>query len=138
MVQKIYSKMHPVSCTNPHRDITDLENHGMVKNTENWICWEWNITVLWNQKFLNLCLRWHIFRSYHLVAEVTFKLQYVFSLNNYGHFLSCPISRCAIQESMHELCLSLHDMNRLMREEAACITLKTSLDRLNHVSWIIS
>ena len=34
MVQKIYSKMHPVSCTNNHYDITDLVNHGMVKNTE--------------------------------------------------------------------------------------------------------
>ena len=39
---------------------------------------------------------------------------------------------------MHELCLSFHDMNRLMREEAAYITLKTSLDRLNHVTRIIS
>ena len=34
---------------------------------------------------------------------------------------------------MHELGLSLHVMNRLMREEAACITLKTLLDNLNHV-----
>ena len=34
MVQKIYSKMHHISCTNTHRDITDLVNHGMVKNTK--------------------------------------------------------------------------------------------------------
>ena len=25
--------MHPVSCTNTHHDVTDLVNHGMVKNT---------------------------------------------------------------------------------------------------------
>ena len=30
---KIYSKMHPVSGTNTH-DVTDLVNHGMVKNTK--------------------------------------------------------------------------------------------------------
>ena len=26
--------MHLVSCTNTHRDVTDLVNHGMVKNTK--------------------------------------------------------------------------------------------------------
>ena len=26
--------MHLVSCTNTDRDATDLENHGMVKNTK--------------------------------------------------------------------------------------------------------
>ena len=34
VVQKIYSKMHPVSQTNTNLDITDLVNHGMVKNTK--------------------------------------------------------------------------------------------------------
>ena len=28
---------------------------------------------LQNQKILNLCFRWHILRSYHFLAEVTFK-----------------------------------------------------------------
>ena len=32
-----------------------------------------NITFLQNKKILNLGLRWHILRSYHFVAEVTFK-----------------------------------------------------------------
>ena len=61
-----------VSCTNTHHDITDLLNYGMVKNTKTWISWEWHKTFLWNKKILNLCLRWHIFRSYCFVAEVTF------------------------------------------------------------------
>ena len=52
VVQKIYLKMHPASCTNTH-DVTDLLNHGMVKNTKTWISWEWNITFLWNEKALN-------------------------------------------------------------------------------------
>ena len=43
--------MHPVSGTNNHHDVTDLENHGMVKNTKTWKSWEQNITFLWN-KFL--------------------------------------------------------------------------------------
>ena len=30
----IYSKMHPVSCTNIHHDVKDLVNHKMVKNTK--------------------------------------------------------------------------------------------------------
>ena len=31
LVQKIYTKMYPISCTNTHHDVTDLINHGMVK-----------------------------------------------------------------------------------------------------------
>ena len=30
----LYSKMHLVSHTNTHPDVTDLVNHGMVKNTK--------------------------------------------------------------------------------------------------------
>ena len=26
--------MYPVSCSNTHHDVTDLVNHGMVKNTK--------------------------------------------------------------------------------------------------------
>ena len=40
--------MHFVSCTNTHRDVTYLVNHGMFKNTKTWISWEWNIISLWN------------------------------------------------------------------------------------------
>ena len=78
--QKIYSKMHLVSCTNTHRDVTDSLNHGMVKNTKTWISWEQNIIFLWNKKILNLCCRWHILRSYHLVAEVTFNIKHFWGL----------------------------------------------------------
>ena len=48
-------KMDPVSCTNTHHAVTDLENHGMVENTKTWISWEPNLTFLRNN--LNLCLR---------------------------------------------------------------------------------
>ena len=71
---KRYS-MHPVSCTNIHYEITDLLNQGMVKNTKTWISWERNITFLWIEKDLNLCLRWHILSSYCFVAEVTLYYQ---------------------------------------------------------------
>ena len=50
VVQKIYSKIHLVSCTNTHRDVTDLVNHGKVKNTKTWISWERNVTFLRNKK----------------------------------------------------------------------------------------
>ena len=72
MVQKIHSKLHPVSYTNTHHDIKDLLNHGMVENTKTWLSWEQSITFLWNKKILNLCLRWHIMRSCHFAVEVTF------------------------------------------------------------------
>ena len=52
--------------------VTDLVNHGVVRNSKTWVAWEWNTIFLLN-KILNLCLRWHILRSYHYVAEVTFK-----------------------------------------------------------------
>ena len=51
------------SCANTHFDVTDLVNHGMVKNTKIWISWESNMTILWNKKILNLCLKWHILKS---------------------------------------------------------------------------
>ena len=64
--------MHLISCTNTHRDITDLVNHGMFKNKKLEYL-ERNIIFLGNKKILNLCFRWHILRSYPFVAEVTFK-----------------------------------------------------------------
>ena len=73
VVQKVYSKMCLVSCSNTHCDITDSVNHGIVKNTKTYISWERNIIFLRNKKILNLYLRWHILRSYHFVVEVTFK-----------------------------------------------------------------
>ena len=73
VVQKIYSKLHLVLCNNTHRDVKDLVNHMIVKNAKPWISWERNIIFLRNKKILNLCLRWHIWRSYRFVAEVTFK-----------------------------------------------------------------
>ena len=74
VVQKIYSKMYFISCTNTHHDVTDLVNHWMVKNTKTWISWEQNIAFLQNKQILNLCLRWNILRSYSLLAEVTFNV----------------------------------------------------------------
>ena len=72
LVQKIYSKIYLISCTNTHHDVTDSVNHGMVKNAKTWVSWERNIIFLRNKKILNWCLRWHILRSYRFVAEVTF------------------------------------------------------------------
>ena len=65
-----------LSCTNTHHDITDFVDLGMVKNTKTWMSWEENITSLRNKKILNMCLRWHISRSYCFVAEVTFNLNF--------------------------------------------------------------
>ena len=74
VVQKTYSKMYLVSYTNAHRDVTDSVKHGMTKNAKTWISWEWNVILLRNKEFLNLCLRCHILRSYHFLAEVTFNI----------------------------------------------------------------
>ena len=52
VVQKIYSKIYLVSCTNTHRNVTDLVNHGMVKNIKTWRSWEPNLVFLWNKIFL--------------------------------------------------------------------------------------
>ena len=58
MAQKIYSKMHPISCTNTPHDVTDLVNHqpkcdiGLkwVKNANTRIWQKRNTTSLWNKK----------------------------------------------------------------------------------------
>ena len=47
--------MHPFSCTNTHHDVTDLVNHGIIKNTKIRISREKNITFLRNKKEINLC-----------------------------------------------------------------------------------
>ena len=78
--------MHLVSCTNTYRDVSDLVNHGMVKNTKTWISWELNIIFLRNKKIINLCFRWHILRSFW----VTFKG--IRSVRNFDHYRYC--SKC--------------------------------------------
>ena len=65
--------MHPISCINTHHDVTDLLNHGMVK-IQKLECLEKEHNFSMKQKIPNLCLRWHILRSYHFGAEVTFQL----------------------------------------------------------------
>ena len=54
--------MHPVLCTNTHHDVTDLVNHGMVKNTKTWMSWIQSIIFLQNKKILN---RWHMTQMTH-------------------------------------------------------------------------
>ena len=56
-------------------DVADLVNHDLVENTKNWMSWKLNILFPRNKKILNLCLRWHIFRSYCFLAEVIFKVK---------------------------------------------------------------
>ena len=64
LVQKIYLKMHPVSCSDTHHDVTDLVNHGMVKNRKTWISWEQNITFLRNKKKIHLPLQMTHFEKF--------------------------------------------------------------------------
>ena len=45
--------MHSIQFNNTHHDVSDLVNHGIVKNTKTWIFWERNITILWNKKIYN-------------------------------------------------------------------------------------
>ena len=84
--------MHLISCANTHRDVNDLIDRGMVKNTKTWIFWERNIIFLQNKNILNLWFRWQILTSYRFVAEVAFKdLLHTFHLkdvnNNRNTFL---------------------------------------------------
>ena len=77
-----------VSCANTHCDITDLVNHGMIKNTKTWISWGQNIIFLWNKKMLNLCFRWHILRSYCFVAEVAFNFHQLYKFKDISIYFS--------------------------------------------------
>ena len=69
---KMYSKTHPVSCTNTLHDIPDFINYGIIQNTKTWISWEQNIIFLSNEKKCNLCLGLLIMRFFHFVTKVTF------------------------------------------------------------------
>ena len=70
MVQKIFLKMHPLSCANTHCEVTDLEICGML-GIEKLNIQKWNMNLLRN-KILNLCVRWYTLGSFGFVAEVTF------------------------------------------------------------------
>ena len=93
--------MHLVSCTDTHCCITDLVNHWMVRNTKTWISWEQNIIFLQNKNILNLCFRWHILKSYHFVAEVTFKaasrVQKIEVFKKGWNFSSCSCLLASLQ-----------------------------------------
>ena len=70
----------------------------MFKNTKTCISWEQNIISLQNKKILNLCFRWHILRSYHFVAEVTFK-----NLSAVDELLYSSRNIEAVQEQMIQI-----------------------------------
>ena len=53
------------------------------------------------KKILNLCLRWHILRSYQFVAEVTFKLNSI-------RFLVASVKDCAVRSTSTEMSSSFH------------------------------
>ena len=86
-VQKIYSKKYSALCTNTHHDITDLVNHGFVKNTKTRISWEQIITFLKNKKKFLICASDHILKSYRLVAEVSFNVELETSFLNLNYRL---------------------------------------------------
>ena len=65
--------MQPASYTNTYHDIKNLVNHGIVIKLKNLNILRTEHKFAMKQKKFNLCLRWHILRSYHSVAEVTFK-----------------------------------------------------------------
>ena len=77
---ELYFKRYIQKCNlshvliNTHHEVAELVNHGSVKNTKTWISWERNITFPRDKKTLNLCLRWHVLKSYRFAAEVTFKV----------------------------------------------------------------
>ena len=69
VIQKIYPKMHPVSCVKTHHDITDLVNREMVKNTKKLYILRTEHSFSKKIKYiLKLCHRWHILRSSSFVA----------------------------------------------------------------------
>ena len=91
VLQKIYSKMLPVSCTDTYHDVTDLVNHGMVRNTKKWISWERNIFFLRNKQILNLYFRWLKKDRYQIVLpgfELTVcETRYAIHFDNFAeHF----------------------------------------------------
>ena len=53
------------------------------------------------KKILNLSLRWHILRSYHFAAEVTFKLNSI-------RFLVASVKDCVIRSTSTEMSSSFH------------------------------
>ena len=65
-----------------------MANHTMIKNIKTRISWERNIAFLRSKKIINLCLRWHILRSYCFAAEIIFKKTLMVYLS------SIVISKC--------------------------------------------
>lgn len=106
LAQKIYSKIQPLSCTNTHFDVTNLEVHGLVRYTKNWTSQERNDFFYEIKEFLTSTfdgtLSWLSY-SFEVVESFSFepfssaKFQFFFffqskrichlskKLNNSGH-----------------------------------------------------
>ena len=109
MVQNLYSKMHPVSCTITHCDDTDLVNHGMVENTKKLNILRMEIKKNWKKNLdlcCRLCLR-NILRSHRFVPEVTFNsvrniLSFYFALHSDWTSTAVKSSRLCDQNCLSE------------------------------------
>ena len=76
-VNELWFKSYIQNCTLSYLIILTMTSRiwyiiWWLKNTKTWICWEQIIAFLKFEKVLNLCLRWHILRSYCFVLKVTF------------------------------------------------------------------
>ena len=103
----MWFKRYVQKCTLSHVliliDITDLVNHGMVKNAITWISREENITCLWNKKILDLCLEWYIYfilivlRYYSQIVHRSKTYLKDLTENKWSYF--SEISRCVTGRS---------------------------------------
>ena len=82
-----YSALHGVNLNQKRKILIMMSyillNHGLVKNTRISMSWKQNKT-----KILNLCIGWHILRSYRFLADVTFNKSYKISTQKTFFFFS--------------------------------------------------
>ena len=74
-IQKIYSKVYYILCTNTRYSTTIFEVDGAVWTLKSWKSLKQNVTFPWNEK-LKLCRKAYVFRSYNFIVVVNGELVY--------------------------------------------------------------
>lgn len=74
-IQKIYSKVYYILCTNTRYRTTIFEVDGAVWTLKSWKSLKQNVTFPWNEK-LKLCRKAYVFRSYNFIVVVNGELVY--------------------------------------------------------------
>ena len=124
VVQKTYSKMHPVLSTNTDHDVADLVNHGMLKNTKTWIYLRKEHNFSTKKKFLLTCASDDTF----WYAELELRVHDSWIMNQFPNFTNQKVCKTYI---LHKLFFPKYDIFKIISMDNICLFICLELNEWN-------